>query len=118
MQSKQPEGRGPATLDLSDGSSLTADLVLWCAGARPNTACLDEALATAVRDEKGLIKAGAGASGALVCRRTWISLCHVFMGDVRPSHHHLAAYTPFLVVDIVRQFVRAVPPPLRTVPLL
>ncbi|GIL73417.1 hypothetical protein Vretimale_17578 [Volvox reticuliferus] len=51
----QPAGRGAATLTLSDGSNLTADLVLWCAGAKPNTAYLGEDLA-AVRDDKGLIK--------------------------------------------------------------
>ncbi|GLI64564.1 hypothetical protein VaNZ11_007885 [Volvox africanus] len=51
----QPVGRGAATLTLSDGSNLSADLVLWCAGAKPNTAYLGEDLA-AVRDDRGLIK--------------------------------------------------------------
>ncbi|GIL49748.1 hypothetical protein Vafri_6045 [Volvox africanus] len=51
----QPVGRGAATLTLSDGSNLSADLVLWCAGAKPNTAYLGEDLA-AVRDERSLIK--------------------------------------------------------------
>ncbi|GLC45828.1 hypothetical protein PLESTM_001784400 [Pleodorina starrii] len=53
----RPEGRGPATLTLSDGSSVAADLVLWCAGAKPNTAFLAGGeLAANVLDGKGLVK--------------------------------------------------------------
>ncbi|EFJ39392.1 hypothetical protein VOLCADRAFT_101032, partial [Volvox carteri f. nagariensis] len=59
VQSKPPVGptAQPTQLTLSDGTSLAADLVLWCTGAKPNTAFLGEELTAAgVRDGKGLIK--------------------------------------------------------------
>ncbi|PNH09564.1 Apoptosis-inducing factor B [Tetrabaena socialis] len=50
----KPEGRGPATLTLSGGVQLAADLVLWCAGAKPITGFMNEDMAATVNDKAAI----------------------------------------------------------------
>ncbi|PNW76355.1 hypothetical protein CHLRE_12g556228v5 [Chlamydomonas reinhardtii] len=54
----KPEGRGPVslTLDGKEGRTLAADVVLWCAGARPNTAFLQGGELAGCLDERGAVK--------------------------------------------------------------
>ncbi|KAG2433699.1 hypothetical protein HXX76_008068 [Chlamydomonas incerta] len=54
----KPEGHGPATLTLDgkESRTLNADLVLWCAGARPNTAFLRGGELEGCLTEQGAIK--------------------------------------------------------------
>ncbi|KAG2438421.1 hypothetical protein HYH02_010876 [Chlamydomonas schloesseri] len=55
----KPEGHGPASLSLEGkdgGSSLAADMVLWCAGARPNTGFLRGGELEGCLTENGSIK--------------------------------------------------------------
>ncbi len=55
MASK-PEARGPATLVLSGGQKLSADLVLWCGGSGAvNTGFMAPELAACL-DGRGAIK--------------------------------------------------------------
>ncbi|KXZ53435.1 NADH dehydrogenase [Gonium pectorale] len=53
--SSSPGAPSAATLELSSGNKLAVDLVLWCAGAQPNTSFLSGDLAAAL-DDKKLIK--------------------------------------------------------------